>query len=104
MSARNKDPFGRDDELEDEFETRVRRQRARIEKGRREKGQSFWQYVGLFGAVGWSVVIPLVLGGVVGRWIDLRYETGHFWSLSLLLLGLVVGALNGWRVVNKDMK
>ncbi|NQT82267.1 AtpZ/AtpI family protein [bacterium] len=91
-----------EEELEDEFEARVRRQRELIEKGRREKGQSFWRYVGLIGAVGWSVVVPMALGVLLGLWLDRKFQTGSRWTLALLLLGLSVGCLNAWRTITKE--
>jgi len=92
-----------DDELEDEFEVRVRRQRERIEKGRAERQESFWNYLGLFGVVGWSVIIPMVIGVLLGRWMDHSFGTVYRWTLGLLIMGLVIGCLNAWRIVNKDM-
>jgi ATP synthase protein I len=97
MCARDKD-----EELEDEFEVHVRRQRELMERGRREKGQSFWQYVGLIGAVGWSVVVPMVLGALLGLWIDGKYGTRPRWTVGLLLLGLCVGCVNAWRTITKE--
>ena len=69
-----------DDELEDEFEVRVRRQRERIEKGRAERQESFWNYLGLFGVVGWSVIIPMVIGVLLGRWMDHSFGTVYRWT------------------------
>jgi ATP synthase protein I len=95
----------RDDEFDDAFETHVARQSERIEKGKAQReDKSFWRYLGLFGSVGWSIVIPMLIGGLLGRWIDAGSGGGHFWSISLLALGTLVGALNGWRVVEKDMR
>ena len=90
------------DELEDEFETTVHRQRRRIEQGRREKGRSFWSYVGLIGMVGWSVVVPMVLGTLLGLWLDRKFGTGFKWTLGLMVFGLGMGCLNAWRSVTKD--
>ncbi len=97
MSGRDKE-----EELEDEFEVRLRRQRARIEKGRREKGLSFWRYVGLIGAVGWSVVVPMVLATLLGVVLDRKFKTGSGWTLGLLLLGLAVGCINAWRLITRE--
>jgi len=99
MSAHDDD---KDDELEDEFEIRVRRQRMRIEKGRREKGRSFWSYLGLSGVVGWSVVVPMILGVLLGVWLDRKYGSGSKWTLGLLLFGLTVGCLNAWRMISRE--
>lgn len=96
MSARD------DEELEDEFAVSVRRQRKRIEKARRMKDLSFWRYVGLIGAVGWSVVVPMGLGALLGLWLDRRYATGTTWTLALLVAGLAMGCLNAWRTINKE--
>lgn len=93
--------FG-DDELDDEFQTTVHRQRKRIEHGRKEKGQSFWRYVGLIGMVGWSVVVPMVLGTLLGLWLDRKFETGFKWTLGLMVFGLIMGCLNAWRSISKE--
>ena len=95
-------PRADDDELEDEFEVRVERQRTLIERGRREKEKSFWQYVGLIGAVGWSVVVPMLIGVLLGRMMDGKFETTYEWTLGLLVLGLAVGCYNAWRIVTKE--
>jgi ATP synthase protein I len=92
----------RDDELEDEFEAGVQRQRELIERGRREHGQSFWRYVGLIGVVGWSVVVPMAIGVLLGLWIDRKYHTGSRWTLILLLFGLCIGCVNAWRMITKE--
>lgn len=95
-------PRDDENELEDEFEVRVERQRTLIERGRREKGTSFWQYVGLIGAVGWSVVVPMLIGVLLGRLMDRKLETTYEWTLGLLVLGLAVGCYNAWRIVTKE--
>ncbi len=98
MCARDRD----DEELDDEFEVRVRRQRERMETARREKGQSFWSYLGLIGMVGWGVVAPMVAGALVGLWLDDRFGTGKNWTLGLLVMGLVIGCFNAWRSITKE--
>ena len=92
----------KEDELEDEFEVQVRRKRVLIEKGRRERGASFWSYLGLIGTVGWSVVVPMVLGIFLGLWIDRRFAGGYKWTLGLLVFGLGIGCMNAWRAITKE--
>jgi len=98
MCARNKD-----EELEDEFEMRVARQRERIEQGRREKDRSFWRYVGLIGSVGWGVVVPMLLGTLLGLWLDRKLDTGSKLTFGLLVFGLFIGCLNAWRTMTKKL-
>jgi len=91
-----------DEELEDEFEARLRSRRRLMEKGRGESGRSFWSYLGLIGVVGWSVVVPMVLGILAGLWLDRRFEAGYKWTLALMLLGLCIGCLNAWRMITRE--
>ncbi len=92
----------RDEELEDEFESSVRRERARIERGRAQGHGSFWRYLGLIGVVGWSVVVPTVVGALVGLWLDERYGTGYRLTLGLIVFGLAMGCLNAWRMITRE--
>ena len=85
---------------EDPFVREVRRQAERAERG---KQLTFWQGLGLVGAVGWMVSLPAVLGALLGRWIDARYGTGVFWTLGLLSLGLAAGCATAWRHAKRDL-
>lgn len=98
MCARDRE----EEELEDEFAVRIRRQSERIERGRREHGQSFWRYLGLIGTVGWSVVVPMTLGALLGMYIDKKTDTDYQWTLGLLVFGLFIGCLNAWRTITKE--
>jgi ATP synthase protein I len=85
---------------EEPFVSAVRRQ---AERARRQRPLSFWEGLGLVGAVGWMVCLPAVGGAFVGRWLDGHYGTGIFWTLSLLLLGIVLGAASAWRHVQREV-
>ncbi len=56
------------------------------------------------GLIGWSVVIPTLLGAAVGIWVDTRYPSRYSWTLMLLLLGLVLGCFNAWHWVDSEYK
>src|SRR5659263_188576 len=60
--------------------------------------------LGMMGLVGWSVVVPTLLGAALGYWLDNYYKAGFSWTLSLLIVGLVVGCLNAWHWVSKEDK
>ena len=49
-----------------------------------------------------SVVVPMLLGALLGRWIDGRRGAGSTWTIALLVLGLAVGCLNAWRAITKE--
>ncbi|NNM52497.1 MAG: F0F1 ATP synthase subunit [Pseudomonadales bacterium] len=61
-----------------------------------------WFGLGTMGLVGWSVVVPTVLGTMVGIWLDQRYRGAHSWTLTLLVLGLIMGCLNAWMWISRQ--
>jgi ATP synthase protein I len=76
----------------------IRKMRAR------QSDQSVWFGLGMMGLVGWSVVVPTLIGTAIGRWLDDRHPGKNSWTLTLLVVGLVVGCLNAWHWVSKEDK
>ena len=66
--------------------------------------QGVWFGLGMMGLIGWSVVVPTLLGTALGVWIDKRHPGTHSWTLMLLVIGLAVGCLNAWHWVAKEDK
>ena len=77
---------------------------ARKLKARRNSKQGVWFGLGMMGIVGWSVVVPTLLGAALGIWLDNRHPGSHSWTLTLLIIGLVIGCLNAWYWVSKEDK
>jgi ATP synthase protein I len=75
----------------------VRRRQARREQWRREGERSLGQNLAMIGALGWTIVVPTLLGIFVGRWLDRTFLSGIFWTLSLLVAGLTVGCTFAWK-------
>jgi ATP synthase protein I len=86
---------------EDPFVREIRRQAERARTGRQI---TFWQGLGLVGAIGWMVSLPTVLGALLGRWLDGLFATGIFWTLSLLAAGLALGCASAWRHARRELK
>lgn len=82
--------------------TPVRRQRERRAQWRREGERSLGRNLAWIGALGWLIVMPILVGVFAGRWIDRHYGTGVFWTVSLLALGVAVGCYLAWRRVQQD--
>jgi ATP synthase protein I len=77
-------------------------QAARKLKARRGPA-NVWFGLGMMGLVGWSVVVPTLLGAAFGMWLDHHYAGRHPWTLALLMAGLVLGCFNAWHwVVRED--
>ncbi|MEN2283100.1 AtpZ/AtpI family protein [Algoriphagus sp. SE2] len=64
--------------------------------------RSVWAGLGLFGIVGWSVVVPTMSGALLGIWLDSRYPQSFSWTLSLLVAGLLLGCLMAWNWIKKE--
>ena len=75
---------------------------ARKLKARGYSAQGVWFGLGMMGLIGWSVVIPTLLGAALGIWLDRHYPGKHAWTLALLAVGLAIGCLNAWRWVAKE--
>src|ERR1700690_2413978 len=70
----------------------------------RKSTQGVWFGLGMMGLIGWSVVVPTLLGAALGIWLDKHHPGKHPWTLALLVAGLAVGCLNAWHWVAKEDK
>ncbi len=89
---------------ETSFSRHVAAQAARKLKARRNGTKSVWFGLGMSGLIGWTVVLPTLIGAALGIWVDSRYPSKYSWALMLLLLGLIIGCLNAWHWVNSEYK
>ncbi len=71
-------------------------------KEKRKSKQSMWFGLGMFGLVGWSVAIPTLLGTILGIWLDKRFPGKQSWTLTLLLIGLIIGCIMAWHWLSKE--
>lgn len=71
-------------------------------KAQRRVTQTVWSGLGMMGLVGWSVAVPTLLGAALGIWLDKRYPGVHSWTLTLLIIGLIIGCLNAWHWIAKE--
>ena len=79
----------------------VRRHRERRARAQRESGRSIGRDLALAGVIGWTVVIPTLLGIYAGRALDRRFGSGVFWTLGLLVAGIAFGCALAWQKVSK---
>jgi ATP synthase protein I len=79
----------------------VRRRRERRAGAQRDSGRSIGQDLALVGVIGWTLVIPALLGIYAGRALDRRFGSGVFWTLGFLVAGIVLGCALAWQRLNK---
>jgi len=66
--------------------------------------RSVWSGLGMFGLIGWSIVVPTLAGAALGVWLDRHHPQSFSWVLSLLIVGLLTGCLLAWQWVEKENK
>ncbi|HEY8569376.1 AtpZ/AtpI family protein [Microbulbifer sp.] len=100
--ANDRDQKQRDRQLRNhQLSERVERQARRMKKAERERETLLAQtiYIGTLGLV---FVLPVVGGAYLGRWLD-GFVEGYStrWTLSLIFLGVVVGAVNVYLLIRE---
>jgi ATP synthase protein I len=81
-----------------------KRSKRKLRARRRRKESGIWFGLGMFGLVGWSVAIPVLIFLALGIWID-KHSGGPFsWTLMLLVLGVILGSIHAWFWITKERK
>lgn len=89
-------------ENHDRLEQAVRKRQERRERWQREGERSLGQNLAMIGALGWTIVVPTLLGIFAGRWLDRTFNSGVFWTLGLLVAGLAAGCTFAWRRMHSE--
>ncbi len=85
-----------------DLEQKIATKEERKLLARRKRDRTVWFGLGMFGLVGWSVVVPALVGIAIGLWIDRRWPSPISWTLTLLIIGVALGCFNAWRWINRE--
>jgi ATP synthase protein I len=91
-----------DESNEHRFFQQVAEKENRKLKSQQEKKESALIGFGMFGMIGWSVAVPLLLGTALGIWLDKRYPESFSWTLTCLISGLIMGCIIAWNWINTE--
>ncbi len=90
-------PIGDREKLEHQIEKQVQR----MERAEKERPTLLAQTAHI-GVLGLLFVLPVIGGAYLGRWLDSLFEGYSMrWTLSLICLGVVVGAVNVYFFVRE---
>ena len=81
---------------------RVEVRAARILRARGGGGSPAWRAMALVGLIGWTVVLPMLIGVLVGAWIDRTWPSRYSWTLMLLVGGLGFGCVTAWTRIREE--
>ena len=90
------------DDSEAPFTRSVSAKSKRKLAAQRDGTRPAWFGLGTLGVVGWSVVVPTLLGALAGSWIDRHWAPKHSWTLALLIAGLCLGCVNAWIWITRQ--
>jgi ATP synthase protein I len=83
--------------LEESVQKRVRRMKQAEKERRTLIGQSVY-----LGTLGVMFVLPVVAGAYLGQWLDSLSEGYEVhWTVSMIVLGVIVGAVNVYFFVRE---
>ncbi len=80
----------------------VKTRQERRERWQREGERSIGQNLAMIGVLGWTIVLPTLLGLFAGRWLDRQFHMGIFWTLGLLVVGLTAGCMLAWKRMHSE--
>ena len=84
---------------DDELARRVDLQARRMQRAERDRPTLLAQTVYL-GSLGLMFILPVVGGAYLGHWLDGRLAGYSMrWTLSLMCIGIVVGAFNVYWLI-----
>lgn len=86
---------------QEKLEQQVEKMAKRLERAEQERSTVLAQtaYIGVLGLL---FVLPVIGGAYLGRWIDSLFEGYSMrWTLSLIFLGIVIGAANVYYFVRE---
>lgn len=88
----------------DLFVHEIERKAEQKLNAKKQKKQSIWFGMGMFGMIGWSVTVPTLLGIAGGIWLDKTFKLSFSWTLNGLIVGLLIGCFIAWNWVSKEHK
>jgi ATP synthase protein I len=95
------------DDLEPTADALARAAREAVQLTRRaelEPEPSLGSRLGQIGILGWTIVLPTLLGLAVGHWLDKRFATGVFFSAPLLMVGAAIGLWSAWKWMHRQTR
>lgn len=86
---------------DDELKEHVTKQIGRMQQAEKERPTLLAQTAYL-GTLGLLIVLPVIVGAYLGRWLDGLVEGYSLrWTLSLIVLGVGVGAVNVYLFIKE---
>ena len=87
---------------DEKLRKKLKLQSLRMEKAKKERDTVLSQTV-YVGTLGLLFILPVLVGVYAGLWLDeKRPGYSSFWTMTLLVAGLVIGVLNVYIFIRKQ--
>lgn len=86
----------------DQLKRTISSKEQRKIRARLEGDRSAWFGLGMFGLVGWSIVVPALIGIAFGAWLDMKWPSQFSWKITFLFVGVIMGFVNAYWWMNRE--
>lgn len=86
---------------EDRLAEAARRAAERRRAGLEIPEPSLGVRLGQIGILGWTIVVPTLIGVLLGHWLDRHFGTKVFFSAPLIMLGAAFGMWSAWKWMHR---
>lgn len=85
-----------------DFMIQIKMKSNQLIQARKSPKESAWLGLGFFGLIGWSIVVPALLGAALGIWLDHYFSDMRSWTLIFLVTGLLIGCFVAYNWVLQE--
>jgi ATP synthase protein I len=71
---------------------------------RDEGARQFWRQVASLSSLGWSLVLPIVGGALLGSYLDRLTGRDYMWTLALIVGGAMMSFYNLYHILYEETK
>lgn len=90
------------DAADQELLGQIHRRTTRMRLWLRDGEPTVTRQLAAVGILGWIIVIPALLGLVLGRWLDRWGDSGIVLTAAFMFLGLLLGCWSAWRWMHQQ--
>lgn len=80
----------------------IRLRSRRRERAQREGEPTITGRLAEIGVLGWIIVVPVLIGLFVGRWLDELTHLQLLFTAALLVAGFALGFWSAWKWMNRQ--
>lgn len=82
----------------------IERQAKRMKKAEEDRPTLLTETASI-GTLGLLIILPVIIGAYLGQWLDEQFP-GYdiYWTTSLIILGVIIGAVNAYLFIKEQDK